>query len=169
MTGSSAFITKRAVTELQDGVGTVDVQEPDRHCSRTLPFARRALGQFQSFSVQSGRRTPQPCLSLATRGKATGERVKLDFAMSLWSRFGKGRQFILSFSKYQSVKIILEERGWRDGSKADSTGCSSRQPGFISKHLNGGSQPPITPVPRSLMLSFGIYRCCMHTCRKTYT
>lgn len=43
--------------------------------------------------------------------------------------------------------------GWRDGSAIRSTCCSCRTPGSDSQHLHGGSQPPITPVPDSLMSS----------------
>ena len=38
--------------------------------------------------------------------------------------------------------------GWRDGSAAKSTGCSSRGPGFNSQHPHGSLQLSGTPVPR---------------------
>jgi hypothetical protein len=32
------------------------------------------------------------------------------------------------------------QKGWRDGSAVESTGCSSRAPAFISQHLHSNFQ-----------------------------
>ena len=38
---------------------------------------------------------------------------------------------------------MAKGQGWRDGSEAKSTGCSSRGPEFSSQQPHGGSQPSI--------------------------
>lgn len=39
----------------------------------------------------------------------------------------------------------------------DSTGCSCRGPRFNFQHPHGDSPPSVTPVPRDLMPSSGIF------------
>lgn len=36
--------------------------------------------------------------------------------------------------------------GWRDSSVVKSTGCSSKEPRFNSKHPHDGSKPSLTPI-----------------------
>ena len=49
------------------------------------------------------------------------------------------------FSKSKEI-----DRGWRDGSEVESTGCSSRGPEFNSQHPHGSSQLSVTPGPGDL-------------------
>lgn len=65
----------------------------------------------------------------------------------------------------------LPFRGWRDdGSTVMSTSCSSRGPLFNSQHLNGGSQPAVTPISGHVMASLACTgTTCMwyaHVCRQ---
>jgi hypothetical protein len=49
---------------------------------------------------------------------------------------------------------IITLRDWREGSVVKNTG--SRRPRFNPQHAHGGSQPPVTPVPRVLKFSSGL-------------
>jgi hypothetical protein len=49
-------------------------------------------------------------------------------------------------------------QGQREGSAAKGTGCSCRGPGFSSQHLQGGSQPSVTPVSLHPTPSSGLLR-----------
>jgi hypothetical protein len=48
-------------------------------------------------------------------------------------------------------------QGWRDGSTAKSTGCSSRGPAFNSHHPHANSSLTVTPVPGLLTSEKGTH------------
>jgi hypothetical protein len=69
----------------------------------------------------------------------------------------------LSEGEGQDVKDVKLRQGWRDGSVAKSTDCSSRGSGFNSQY----PQLPVTPVPVIwclLLVSVGtVYTLCTDT------
>ena len=62
--------------------------------------------------------------------------------------------------------------GWRGGSAAKSTSCSSRGPRFNSQHSYSDSQPSVIPIPRvltPLLNSEGTGHVYIHSAGKTST
>jgi hypothetical protein len=72
--------------------------------------------------------------------------------MKLWATEKSPSAHRLGLCGTWSLKMI---EGWRDGSVAKSTDCSSKGPEFKSQQLHGGSQPPVI---RSDALFWSVWR-----------
>ena len=65
----------------------------------------------------------------------------------IWGIIGTWTGYKITLNVLNFNHIWKDSWGWRDGSAAKSTGCSSRRPGFNSQHPHGSSQLSVTQVP----------------------